>query len=407
MENVFDFFKTRGLLAQATDEEAIKQTLSREKVTFYTGFDPTADSLHVGHFMQLIIMRKMQKAGHRPIILLGGGTTMVGDPTGKTDMRKMLTKEQIQHNADEFKKQMSKFIDFSDGKALVINNADWLLNLNYLEFLREVGVHFSVNKMLSAECFKTRLEKGLSFIEFNYMLMQSYDFLRLRREYNCTMQFGGNDQWSNIIGGVELNRRCDQKEVYGMTFTLLTTKEGKKMGKTEAGAVWLDPEKTTPYEFFQYWRNVDDTEVQNCLKLLTEVPLEDIMSIDMTKGAAINAAKELLAFELTSLVHNKSEAEKALQTARNLFCGEINSENMPSTILNADILQDNKAGILDLLVISALAPSKAEARRLVQQGGISANSEKVEDINTMFSSQQLKEGIIIKKGKKIYHKISL
>lgn len=407
MENVFDLFKARGLLAQATDEDAIRDTLSREKVTFYTGFDPTADSLHVGHFMQLIIMRHMQKAGHRPIILLGGGTTMVGDPTGKTDMRKMLTPEQIQHNADEFKKQMSKFIDFGEGKALVVNNADWLMKLNYLEFLREVGVHFSVNKMLSAECFKTRLEKGLSFIEFNYMLMQSYDFLRLRREYNCTMQFGGNDQWSNIIGGVELNRRCDQKEVFGLTFTLLTTKEGKKMGKTEAGAVWLDPEKTTPYEFFQYWRNVDDAEVQNCLKLLTDVPLEQIGAIDMTSGSAINTAKELLAYELTSLVHCKEDADKALQTARDLFSGEIDTANMPATLIDATTLVDGKLGILDMLVASGLAPSKGEARRLIQQGGISANSDKIEDANTTFTAEQLKEGVIIKKGKKVYHKISV
>lgn len=316
MQNVFDLFKERGLIAQATDEAAIRDTLAKEKITFYTGFDPTADSLHVGHFMQLIVMRHMQQAGHRPIILLGGGTTMVGDPTGKTDMRKMLTPEQIQHNADRFKEQMSKFLDFSEGKAMMVNNADWLMNLNYLEFLREIGVHFSVNKMLTAECFKTRLEKGLSFIEFNYMLMQSYDFLRLAREYNCKMQFGGNDQWSNIIGGVELNRRCDQREVFGMTFTLLTTREGKKMGKTEKGAVWLDPEKTTPYEFFQYWRNIDDAEVKNCLKLLTNVPVADIDAVDVTSGSEINAAKELLAYELTSLVHCREEADKAMPPAR-------------------------------------------------------------------------------------------
>ncbi len=407
MENVFDLFKSRGLVAQATDEAAIQALLGKEKITFYTGFDPTADSLHVGHFMQLIIMRHMQKAGHRPIVLLGGGTTMVGDPTGKTDMRKMLTQEQIQHNADEFKKQMSKFIDFGEGKALIVNNADWLLQLNYLEFLREIGVHFSVNKMLSAECFKTRLEKGLSFIEFNYMLMQSYDFLRLRREYNCKMQFGGNDQWSNIIGGVELNRRCDQADVYGLTFTLLTTKEGKKMGKTEKGAVWLDPEKTTPYDFFQYWRNIDDAEVQNCLKLLTDVPLAEIDSIDMTSGPAINAAKERLAYELTSLVHCKDEADKALATAKNLFSGEMDAEHMPATVLAAEQITDGKISVLDLLVSAGLAPSKGEARRLVAQGGISVDGEKVDDANAFVCAEQLTSGIVIKKGKKVYHKVSL
>ncbi|MEG0649914.1 MAG: tyrosine--tRNA ligase [Oscillospiraceae bacterium] len=406
-QNVFDLFKSRGLVAQATDEEAIRNLLDKEKVTFYVGFDPTADSLHVGHFMQLIIMRHMQRAGHRPIILLGGGTTMVGDPTGKTDMRQMLSQEQIQHNADEFKKQMSKFIDFSDGKAIVVNNADWLLKLNYLDFLREIGVHFSVNKMLTAECFKTRLEKGLSFIEFNYMLMQSYDFLRLRREYNCRMEFGGNDQWSNIIGGVELNRRCDQEEVYGLTFTLLTTKEGKKMGKTEKGAVWLDPTKTTPYDFFQYWRNIDDGEVQNCLKLLTDVPLDEINAVDMTSGSDINKAKERLAYELTSLVHSKEEAEKALATAKNLFSGDMDAEHMPATVIDENLLTDDKANILDLLVASSLAPSKGEARRLVVQGGISVNGDKIEDANACISRELLIQGAVIKKGKKVYHKVSL
>ncbi|MEG0304679.1 MAG: tyrosine--tRNA ligase [Oscillospiraceae bacterium] len=406
-QNVFDLFKSRGLVAQATDEEAIRNLLEKEKVTFYVGFDPTADSLHVGHFMQLIIMRHMQRAGHRPIILLGGGTTMVGDPTGKTDMRQMLSQEQIQHNADEFKKQMSKFIDFGDGKAIVVNNADWLLKLNYLEFLREIGVHFSVNKMLTAECFKTRLEKGLSFIEFNYMLMQSYDFLRLRREYNCRMEFGGNDQWSNIIGGVELNRRCDQEEVYGLTFTLLTTKEGKKMGKTEKGAVWLDPTKTTPYDFFQYWRNIDDGEVQNCLKLLTDVPLDEINAVDMTSGSDINKAKERLAYELTSLVHSKEEAEKALATAKNLFSGDMDAEHMPATVIDENLLTDDKANILDLLVASSLAPSKGEARRLVVQGGISVNGDKIEDANACISRELLIQGAVIKKGKKVYHKVSL
>lgn len=407
MENVFDWLKERGLVAQATNEEEIRTLLGKEKVTFYTGFDPTADSLHVGHFMQLIVMRKMQQAGHRPIVLLGGGTTMVGDPTGKTDMRKMLTKEQIQHNADCFKQQMSKFIDFSEGKALMVNNADWLLGLNYLDFLREIGVHFSVNKMLTAECFKTRLEKGLSFIEFNYMLMQSYDFLHLAREYDCKMEFGGNDQWSNIIGGVELNRRCDQREVYGMTFTLLTTREGKKMGKTEKGAVWLDPEKTSPYEFFQYWRNIDDAEVQNCLKLLTDVPVAEIDAIDMTSGPAINAAKERLAFELTGLVHSPEEAQKAMETARSLFGGGADAENMPATVLDAALLGENGIGILDLLVAAGLVPSKGEGRRLVQQGGVALDGEKVSDPMAMISRERLESGIVVKKGKKVYHKVSV
>lgn len=407
MENVFDWLKERGLVAQATNEEEIRTLLGKEKVTFYTGFDPTADSLHVGHFMQLIVMRKMQQAGHRPIVLLGGGTTMVGDPTGKTDMRKMLTKEQIQHNADCFKQQMSKFIDFSEGKALMVNNADWLLGLNYLDFLREIGVHFSVNKMLTAECFKTRLEKGLSFIEFNYMLMQSYDFLHLAREYDCKMEFGGNDQWSNIIGGVELNRRCDQREVYGMTFTLLTTREGKKMGKTEKGAVWLDPEKTSPYEFFQYWRNIDDAEVQNCLKLLTDVPVAEIDAIDMTSGPAINTAKERLAFELTGLVHSPEEAQKAMETARSLFGGGADAENMPATVLDAALLAENGIGILDLLVAAGLVPSKGEGRRLVQQGGVALDGEKVSDPMAMISRERLEAGIVVKKGKKVYHKVSV
>ena len=407
MENVFDWLKERGLVAQATNEEEIRTLLGKEKVTFYTGFDPTADSLHVGHFMQLIVMRKMQQAGHRPIVLLGGGTTMVGDPTGKTDMRKMLTKEQIQHNADCFKQQMSKFIDFSEGKALMVNNADWLLGLNYLDFLREIGVHFSVNKMLTAECFKTRLEKGLSFIEFNYMLMQSYDFLHLAREYDCKMEFGGNDQWSNIIGGVELNRRCDQREVYGMTFTLLTTREGKKMGKTEKGAVWLDPEKTSPYEFFQYWRNIDDAEVQNCLKLLTDVPVAEIDAIDMTSGPAINAAKERLAFELTGLVHSPEEAQKAMETARSLFGGGADAENMPATVLDAALLGENGIGILDVLVAAGLVPSKGEGRRLVQQGGVALDGEKVSDPMAIISRERLEAGIVVKKGKKVYHKVSV
>ena len=407
MENVFDLFRERGLIAQVTDEEAVRDLLGREKITFYTGFDATADSLHVGHFMQLIVMRHMQQAGHRPIILLGGGTTMVGDPTGKTDMRKMLSKEQIQHNVECFKKQMSKFIDVSEGKALFLNNADWLLNLNYIDFLREIGVHFYVNKMLTYECFKTRLERGLSFIEFNYMLMQSYDFLQLARNYDCKMEFGGNDQWSNIIGGVELNRRCDARDVYGMTFTLLTTREGKKMGKTEKGAVWLDPEKTSPYEFFQYWRNIDDCEVQNCLKLLTDVPVAEIDAIDMTDGPSINRAKERLAFELTSLVHSQEEAQKALDTARSLFGGEVDVEHMPSTVLESSLVVGGKVSLLDAMVAAKLTASKGEARRLVQQGGISVDGEKISDPMYLFSAEKLSEGVVVKKGKKVYHKISL
>lgn len=406
MENVFDLFKERGLLAQATDENAIRELLGKEKVTFYIGFDPTADSLHVGHFMQLIIMRYMQQAGHRPIALLGGGTTMVGDPTGKTDMRRMMTKEQIASNAERFKQQMSKFIDFSDGKAVMVNNADWLLNLNYVDFLREIGVHFSVNKMLTAECVKTRMANGITFLEFNYMLMQSYDFLHLARAYDCKMQFGGNDQWSNIIGGVELNRRCDQRDVYGMTFTLLTTREGKKMGKTEKGAVWLDPQKTSPYEFFQYWRNIDDAEVQNCLKLLTSVPVAEIEAIDIRDAAAVNSAKERLAYELTSLVHSKEEAEKAIATAKSLFSG-ADAEHMPATAIDTSLLVNGEAPVLDLLVAAGLAPSKGEARRLVQQGGISIDGEKVTDMKAAVPAETLQKGVVLKKGKKIYHRVTL
>ena len=404
---IYEELQARGLIAQVTNEPEIREMVNTGKATFYIGFDPTADSLHVGHFMQLIIMRYMQQAGHRPIVLLGGGTTMVGDPTGKTDMRKMLTQEQIQHNADEFKKQMSKFIDFSEGKAIMANNADWLLGLNYVDFLREIGVHFSVNKMLTAECVKTRMEKGITFLEFNYMLMQSYDFLHLAREYGCKMQFGGNDQWSNIIGGVELNRRCDNRDVYGMTFTLLTTREGKKMGKTEKGAVWLDPEKTSPYEFFQYWRNIDDCEVQNCLKLLTGVPVKEIDAIDMGNASDVNKAKELLAYELTSLVHSKEDAEKAIATAKRLFSGEMDAEHMPATVVDATLVADGKASVLDLLVAAGLAPSKGEARRLVQQGGISVDGEKVTDVSAAVNAEALGKGIVIKKGKKVYHRITL
>ncbi|MDK2813585.1 MAG: tyrosyl-tRNA synthetase [Clostridiales bacterium] len=407
MENVFDLLKARGLVAQATNEDAIRELLAKEKVTFYIGFDATADSLHVGHFLQMVVMKHLQDAGHRPIALLGTGTTMVGDPTGKTDMRKMLTVEQIDHNALCFQQQMSKFIDFSDGKALMLRNGDWLRNLNYIEFLRNVGVHFSVNKMLAAECFKSRMEKGLSFLEFNYMLMQSYDFLHLHQNYNCKMEFGGNDQWANIIGGVDLVRKATGDEVFGLTFTLLTTKDGRKMGKTEGGAVWLDPNKTSPYDFFQYWRNIDDQDVTNCLKLLTSIPLDEIDAIDVTSGSAINAAKERLAFELTKTVHSEAEAQKALDTARQLFSGAADHEHMPSTQLDSKLVNEGSVAILDILVAAQLSTSKGEGRRLVQQGGIVLDGEKVTDPLLTVSAEKLQQGVVIRKGKKIYQKITL
>ncbi len=403
--NVFDELDARGLIEQATDREAIRELLGKEQVSFYVGFDPTADSLHVGHFMQLVIMRKMQRAGHRPIAILGGGTTMIGDPTGKTDMRKMMTQETIQHNADCFKKQMSKFVDFSEGRALMLNNADWLLKQNYIEFLREVGVHFTVNKMLTAECFKSRMEKGLSFLEFNYMLMQSFDFYKLFTEYGCKLEMGGNDQWANIIGGVELIRRKLGKDAYGMTFTLLTNKEGKKMGKTENGAVWLDPEKTSPYDFFQYWRNVDDADVTRCLRLLTDVPLEKIEEFDRMGGEQLNKAKELLAFELTSTVHSAEDAQKALDAARALFSGGGDKTHMPATQLAESDLTDGAVAVLDLLVKCGLASSKGEGRRLVEQGGISVDDEKIADIYAVVPAARLAgEGVIVKKGKKVFHR---
>ncbi len=407
MKNVFDVLKERGLIAQTTHEEEIRELLEKEKITFYIGFDPTADSLHIGHFMQLVVMKHMQNAGHRPIVLLGGGTTMVGDPTGKADMRPMISQETIQHNADMFKQQMSKFIDFSDGKAIMVNNADWLLNQNYIEFLREVGVHFSVNRMLTAECFKTRLEKGLSFLEFNYMLMQGYDFYKLHKEYDCIMEFGGDDQWSNIIGGIELIRRKDGKQAYGMTFTLLTTSEGKKMGKTEKGALWLDPEKVSPYDFYQYWRNVDDKDVIRLLKLVTFVPMEEIAEYEKFEGSKLNEVKSRLAYEVTKMVHGEEEADKAQQAALALFSAGQNSENMPSFDLSKDVLGD-ELSILDLLVAVNLAPSKGEARRLVQQGGISVDGEKVTDIAYLVKSADFDKGeIVVKKGKKVYLKVVL
>lgn len=412
MYSVFEELKARGLIAQMTHEEEIKELLMKEPTTFYIGFDATADSLHVGHLLQLIVMSHMQKAGHRPIALLGTGTTMVGDPTGKTDMRKMLTKEQIDHNAACFQRQMERLLDFSDGKALMLRNGDWLLKLNYIEFLRDVGVHFSVNKMLTAECFRTRLEKGLSFIEFNYMLMQSYDFLHLYRTQHCRLELGGDDQWSNIIGGVELVRKCEREGVYGMTFTLLTTKEGKKMGKTENGAVWLDPEKTSPYEFFQYWRNIDDGDVIRCMKMLTFLPLEEIGEIekqtDSGDGKAINQAKERLAFEVTKLVHGEEEAQKALNTARALFVGGVHDENMPFTEISRGVFQNGQLGLLDLMYLTKLAASKSEARRLIDQGSVSIDDEKVTDNKGFVTLEQFDKGhIIIRKGKKVFHKAIL
>lgn len=406
-ENVFDTLKARGLIAQTTHEKEIRELLGSEKITFYIGFDPTADSLHIGHFMQLIVMKHMQNAGHRPIVLLGGGTTMVGDPTGKADMRPMISQEEIQHNADNFKKQMSKFIDFDGEKAIMVNNADWLLDLNYIEFLREVGVHFSVNRMLTAECFKTRLEKGLSFLEFNYMLMQGYDFYKLHKDYGAIMEFGGDDQWSNIIGGIELIRRKDGAQAYGMTFTLLTTSEGKKMGKTEKGALWLDPEKVSPYEFYQYWRNVDDADVIRLLKLVTFLPLEQIAEYEKCEGAELNKVKCILAYEVTKMVHGEEEAKKANDAAMAIFSGKGNTENMPSASVAADKIEQG-VNILDLLLEVNLIPSKGEGRRLIQQNGLSVNNEKVKDIATTIDGSYFENGeMIVKKGKKTFLKITI
>ncbi len=406
--NVYQEFKERGLLAQSTNEEAIAKLLENEKVTFYIGFDPTADSLHVGHFMQMKIMAHMQRAGHRPIALFGGGTGMIGDPSGKTDMRKMLTKETIAHNIECFKKQMAKFIDTSDDKALFVNNGDWLLDLNYVDFLRDIGAHFSVNRMLSAECYKARMEKGLTFLEFNYMIMQSYDFYKLYNDYGCAIEFGGDDQWSNIIGGVELIRRKLGKEAYGMTFQLLTNSEGKKMGKTEKGAIWLDPEKTSPYDFFQYWRNVGDADVIKCLKMLTFLPLDEIKKYEGLEGSQLNVAKEVLAYELTKLVHNEEEANKALDAARALFSAGGSIENMPKTVLTADSFTDGKIAIIDMLLTSKLCPSKGEARRLIQQGGVSVGDDKVTDFAKEYAASDFEgDGLIVKKGKKTFHRFTL
>lgn len=399
---VFEELKRRGLLAQLTDEEEIKELINAGKATFYIGFDPTADSLHVGHFMALCLMKRLQMAGNKPIALLGGGTGMIGDPSGKSDMRKMLTKETIEHNVACFKKQMSRFIDFSDGKALVVNNADWLMDLNYIDVLRDVGACFSVNKMLTFECYKQRMERGLTFLEFNYMIMQSYDFYRLFQDYGCNMQFGGDDQWANMLGGTELIRKKLGKDAYAMTITLLLNSEGKKMGKTEKGAVWLDPEKTSPYEFYQYWRNVGDADVIKCLKMLTFVPIEEIEEMEKhMEGAKYNKAKELLAYELTKLVHGKEEADKADAAAKAIFAGGGNSDDMPSTTIAAADLTDGKIGILTLLVKCGLCPSNGEARRLVTQNGIAVNGEKFTDPKGLVD---LSEPVVIKKGKKIFHK---
>ena len=406
---VYDELKARGLIAQTTNEEKIRDLLNNDKITFYIGFDPTADSLHVGHFVQIMVMSWMQKAGHVPIALFGGGTGMIGDPSGKTDMRKMLTKETIDHNIACFQKQMSRLIDFSEGKAIMANNGDWLLNLNYIDFLREVGVHFSVNRMLAAECYKQRLERGLSFFELNYMLMQSYDFLELNHRHNCVMELGGDDQWSNIIGGVELLRRKEAKEVYGMTFTLLTTSEGKKMGKTEKGAVWLDPEKTSPFEFYQYWRNVDDADVIRCLKILTFLPLEEINELEKLEGGELNKAKEILAYEVTKLIHGEEEAKKAQEGARALFGKGANTDNMPSTAITEADFTDGEIGVLDLMVKTKLAPSRAEGRRLLEQGGVAVDDVKVPSISAKLSLEKdfEKKYVIIKKGKKVFHKVTL
>jgi len=404
--NVFEELQARGLIAQMTDAEKIEQLLTKEKIKFYIGFDPTADSLHVGHFVQIMVMAHMQRAGHVPIALFGGGTGMVGDPSGKTDMRKMLTKEDIEHNISCFKEQMGKLVDFADGKAIMVNNADWLLNLNYVDFLREIGVHFSVNRMLAAECYKQRMETGLSFFELNYMIMQSYDFLVLGRDYNCVMQLGGDDQWSNIIGGVELNRRADGRETYGMTFKLLQTSDGRKMGKTEKGAVWLNPEKTSPYDFYQYWRNVDDADVVNCMKMLTFIPVEKIEEYGKLEGSDINAAKAVLAYEVTRLIHGEDEADKAQAAAQSLFGNNADSENMPTTVLADEDFENGQANILNILVKAGLAKSKGEARRLIEQGGVSVDDERVPDYTFSISREKLEQGsVMVKKGKKIFHKI--
>ena len=402
---VYEELVARGLIAQVTDEERIRDLVNNGKAVFYIGFDPTADSLHVGHFMALCLMKRLQMAGNKPIALIGGGTAMIGDPSGKTDMRKMMTKETIEHNVECFKKQMARFIDFSDGKALLVNNADWLLNLNYIDVLREVGPHFSVNRMLTAECYKQRMERGLSFLEFNYMIMQSYDFYELFQRYGCNMQFGGDDQWSNMLGGTELIRRKLGKNACAMTITLLLNSEGKKMGKTQSGAVWLDPEKTSPFEFYQYWRNVGDADVLKCLRMLTFLPLEQIDEMDKWEGSQLNTAKEILAFELTKLVHGEEEATKAQESARALFSGG-NAANMPTATITEENLRDGEIDIMGLLVASGLCASRSEARRAVQQGGVAVNGEKVASIEASYKPEDInKEDFVLRRGKKNYRKI--
>ncbi len=403
---IYEELVARGLIAQVTDEKEIRDLINNGKAVFYIGFDPTADSLHVGHFMALCLMKRLQMAGNKPIALLGGGTGMIGDPSGRSDLRQVLTKETIQHNVDCFKKQMSRFIDFSDGKAMLINNADWLLDLNYVDVLREVGACFSVNNMLRAECYKQRMEKGLSFLEFNYMIMQSYDFYHLFKEYGCNMQFGGDDQWSNMLGGTELIRKKLGKDAYAMTITLLLNSEGKKMGKTASGAVWLDPEKTSPYEFYQYWRNVGDDDVLKCIRMLTFLPLEEIDAMDGWEGSQLNTAKEILAFELTKLVHGEEEASKAQAAAKAIFSGAADLDNMPATALTDADFTDGAIDILDILMKAEITKSRGEGRRLVQQGGISVDDAKVTDFTMSFAQAALKEKpIVVKKGKKIFHKI--
>ena len=404
---VYEDLQARGLIAQVTDEARVRDLVNTGKAVFYIGFDPTADSLHVGHFMALCLMQRLQMAGNKPIALIGGGTAMIGDPSGRSDMRQMMTKETIDHNCACFKKQMSRFIDFSEGKALMVNNADWLLDLNYLQVLREVGACFSVNRMLTAECYKQRMEKGLSFLEFNYMIMQSYDFYTLFQKYGCNLQFGGDDQWSNMLGGTELIRRKLGEDASAMTITLLLNSEGKKMGKTQKGAVWLDPEKTSPYEFYQYWRNVDDADVIKCMKLLTFLPMEQINDYAKLEGQQLNTAKEVLAYELTNLVHGEEEAKKAQEAARAIFSGGVNSANMPTTQVEADSLTDDSIGLMDLMVLGGMVKSKGEARRLITQGGVSLNDEKVGDVYATVSKADLEAGAVVRKGKKVFRKFTL
>ena len=403
---IYEELKARGLIAQVTDEEQIRELVNNGKATFYIGFDCTADSLHVGHFMALCLMKRLQMAGNKPIALIGGGTTMIGDPSGRNDMRKMLTKEDIDHNAECFKRQMERFIEFGEGKAMMLNNADWLMNLNYIELLREVGACFSVNNMLRAKCYEQRMEKGLSFLEFNYMIMQSYDFYHMFQTVGCNMQFGGDDQWSNMLGGTELIRRKLGKDAHAMTITLLLNSEGKKMGKTASGAVWLDPNKTTPFDFYQYWRNVGDADVLKCIRMLTFLPLEEIDAMDKWEGSQLNKAKEILAYELTKLVHGEAEANKAQEAARALFGGSGSSENMPATQLPEARFSDGKIGVIELLVACGLCASNGEARRLIQQGGVAVNDQKVAAIDVTFDQEQFAgDGVVIKKGKKVFHRV--